>query len=132
MSFDELLTALNDHKNIQVLDAEYNEAAFGNFVINALFCKKMWLQIINDRGIVYLEIVIHGWQRKRNLPIKIAVSCALSHGNLNCPYNFESIDTAYEFLISNLGTLEAINKKRLLGNIWREWRKNANGRKLWK
>lgn len=130
MNFDELISGIKSRKNLRILGTEYSEAAFGNFVIDVLFYDEMRMRLINDRGIIDLDILVPGWRREHKLPMKFAINSVLSQGNSNGPYEFESAEAAFEFLISNIGTLEEICKQRLPRKIWHEWRKNEYGRNM--
>ena len=56
MTYEDLLEALSDNKNLSVCKNNYLPQFFGDFVIEMLYKKRLKVQILNDKGIIEISI----------------------------------------------------------------------------
>lgn len=125
MTYEDLLEALSDNKNLSICKNNYLPQFFGDFVIEMLYKKRLKVQILNDKGIIEISIKFSKLFSVTEVPLKYAVNYVQSGDkNIQGPYTFNSIEEAYSFFQNGNNALDRIITEDLLKLIVNDWRKS--------
>ena len=121
MNYNDLLSNISSNDNIKVIHSNYNEDCFGSFQIAFLFRNKIDLEIINDRGIIEINIIhsVFG-VIKEHIPFFFAVNYINGIQDQH-EFAFNDINSAQEFLFNNVNILELIIERGLMSDILKGW-----------
>ena len=124
MTYEDLLEALSDNKNLSVCKNNYLPQFFGDFVIEMLYKKRLKVQILNDKGIIEISIKFSKLFSITEVPLKYAVNYVQSDDkNIQGTYTFNNIDEAYSFFQNSYDVLDRIITEDLSQLIVNNWRK---------
>lgn len=125
MTYEELIEALSDNKNLSICKNNYLPQFFGDFVIEILYKKRLKVQILNDKGKLEISIKFSKLFSVTEVPLKYAVNYVQSGDkNIQGPYTFNNIEEAYSFFQNGYNALDRIINEDLSKLIVNNWRKS--------
>lgn len=122
MTYNDLISILSLDKNIVICKKECDPQLFGNFVIEFKYKKKLLIQMLNDRGIIEISIVVSSHFISSAVPLKYAVNYMQKVEHKNEMYTFPQIDDAYSYFGKSINILNEIIKSNTLKIIAKQWK----------
>lgn len=121
MQYEELLKLLYENNNFDIYETSYCPQSFGNF--NIMFCykRRLDIQILNDRGIIEINIIHCPLLFEISIPFSFAIDYLNDNQINKSVHTFACISDMYSFFMNNVSYLDLIADK--IREICKQWKK---------
>lgn len=120
MKYEDLIKTIGADERFCIVHQRYDEAFFGDYQIDLLFCNSIRIELFNDRGDVEVNLLYPRFLKTERIPIRFALDYLKAHGIYTESMIFDTTEDQ-DILLHNVNALQIILKYGLLGKIARQW-----------
>lgn len=122
MTYSELIHNISIDNDLSISKTEFSNQHFGSFIVEFKYKNSLIIQILSDRGIIEVSIIVPTLFSSMAVPLKYAVSFVRQDIGQQKFYTFNEVKDAYLFFQSSYDALDLIIRDNLIKSIVNHWK----------